>query len=253
MEKAKQVAAGNPNAKIDVHFLDLASFKSVHSFVESIIDNEPRIDCLINNAAVVESSYQKTEDGFERAKQVNFIAPLLLTCLLLPLIEKSKGRIVNMSSFSHIEFDSIQMITNERCMEGRKYHSMKNYKTAKLASLLASRYLSKKLSTRCIRVYTVDPGIAQTKLADPSYSKIQMILPMLKKIVYLFIRTPIDASESLVLAAIDAGDEYVAGEKYYLYYGTYVDPSPIAMDDNNAKLVWSHFLSLIGDHVSVNI
>ena len=247
MEQAKQVVAENQDGNIEVQFVDLSSFDSVRSFAETVLSNESRIDCLINNAAVMEGCYKETEDGIERAKQINFLSPLLLTCLLLPLIEKSNGRIVNIGSFGHVEISSVKVSDSDWWHKKEKYCTAATYKTTKLAVLLVTRYLSKKLATRGIRVYGVDPGIAQSKLADVMWkSKLQKtFIDSLGP----FVRSPKDAAVSAVMAAVDNGNSYIPGRRYYMLYGKYINPSALAMDDTEAEVMWAHAANIIGSEL----
>ena len=243
VEQAKQVVAENQYSKIEIQFVDLASFDSVRSFAETVLANESRIDCLINNAAVIEGFYRETEDGIERAKQVNFLSPLLLTCLLLPLIEKSNGRVINMSSFGHLGIESMRVDDSDWWHKKENYDPVATYKTTKLAALLTTKYLSRKLSSRGIRVYAVDPGVAKSKLSDSMRTNI--FEKAFLKTLYFFMRSPSKAAVSVVMAAVDTGDSYLAGEKYLMYYGVYINPSPLAMEESNAEVMWSHASSIL--------
>lgn len=113
--------------------LDLASLKSVREFSERTLEEEPRIDILINNAGVMIPPYSKTADGFELQFGVNHLGHFLLTNLLLDRIKKSRaGRIVNVSSMAHlhgkINFGDLQ--------SKQSYSRTAAYSQSKLANIL---------------------------------------------------------------------------------------------------------------------
>lgn len=82
---------------------DLTSLKSVREFAQNILDTEPQINILVNNAGVMMCPKGETEDGFEIQFATNHLAHFLLTLLLLPRIRNSKpARVVTVSSRAHI-------------------------------------------------------------------------------------------------------------------------------------------------------
>jgi NAD(P)-dependent dehydrogenase (short-subunit alcohol dehydrogenase family) len=68
---------------VEVHHLDLSSLASIRKFANNIIDTEPRVDILINNAGATGLGKKQTEDGLQIGMQVNHFGPFLLTCLLV--------------------------------------------------------------------------------------------------------------------------------------------------------------------------
>ena len=108
------VLKDNPNSKITTIPLNLASLKSVKGFVNKFLNDFNRLDGLVNNAAVMNTSKNYTEDGFELQFGTNFLGHFLLTELLLPLLKKSKeARIIHTSSVFHekglINLDDLQL------------------------------------------------------------------------------------------------------------------------------------------------
>jgi NAD(P)-dependent dehydrogenase (short-subunit alcohol dehydrogenase family) len=77
------IVASTGNNMVEVRYLDLSSLDSVRQFANNIIDTEPRLDVLINNAGVAGSKYKMTADNLQLGMQVNHFGPFLLTCLLL--------------------------------------------------------------------------------------------------------------------------------------------------------------------------
>ena len=135
--------------------LDLASFESIRKFADEI-NNEEVIDILVNNAGLAFTTPQKTQDGFEIQFGVNHLGHFLLTLLLLDKLKQSKSiaRIINISSGMYsqgeINFDDINSEKN--------YDAMKAYAQSKLANILFTRELAKRMKGTNIRVYAVHPG-----------------------------------------------------------------------------------------------
>ena len=106
--------SGNDNA---VFFqLDLASLDSVRKFAANILEEEPRIDILINNAGVINSTYRESENGYESTFAVNHLGHFLLTNLLLDRLKVApSARIVNVGALLYklhkeYKFDEIKLI-----------------------------------------------------------------------------------------------------------------------------------------------
>lgn len=71
------------NEKVEIHHLDLSSLASVRKFANNIINTEPHVDILINNAGAAGLGKKQTEDSLQIGMQVNHFGPFLLTCLLV--------------------------------------------------------------------------------------------------------------------------------------------------------------------------
>lgn len=140
-----------------VHFLqlDLASMRSICEFSKSFHQLESRLDVLINNAGVMACPKSFTEDGFEMHMGVNHLGHFLLTNLLLDLLKKSfQGRIVNVASLFHI----VGFIWKTNFCAEKFYFRWYAYATSKLANILFSRELAKRLVNTKITVNSLHPG-----------------------------------------------------------------------------------------------
>lgn len=142
--------------------LDLSSLTSVRQFAARILEEEPRIDILINNAGVVMRAYTKTEDGFEVHFGVNHLGHFLLTNLLLErLKEAPAARIVNVSARAYTFVKSIDF---DNLSYEHSYSFWQAYSRSKLANILFTRALSKKLEGTQVTVNALHPGIISTEL-----------------------------------------------------------------------------------------
>jgi NAD(P)-dependent dehydrogenase (short-subunit alcohol dehydrogenase family) len=149
----ENIITNHPGALLDVVKLNLADFASIDDFSAYIIATYEKLDVLINNAAAIMPSYQKTENGFELGFGVNYLGHFRLTALLLPLLLKiTKARVVTVSSSAHkfgkINFDDLNA--------EKKYNSMNAYSQSKLANLLFTFELQRKVIAAGMDLISVD-------------------------------------------------------------------------------------------------
>lgn len=156
----------------DVSFirLDLASLSSVREAAAEVLESVPQIDALICNAAIAQVPTQKlTEDGFESMLGTNHYGHFLLCGLLYPRVEKSKGRIVVVSSLGYnmgiktIQFDDMNW--------DRNYHQNSTYSQSKLAQMMFAYELQDRLAAAKrtdVKVYVCHPGSSRTSLIKTS-------------------------------------------------------------------------------------
>ena len=141
--------------------LDLASLDSVRKFATKILEEEPRIDILINNAGVFNNAYTKSADGFELTFAINHLGHFLLTSLLLDRIKEApSARIVNVSSRT---YRRAQIDFNDLNSE-RSYGAMKAYGRSKMANILFTHKLAKELQGTGVTVNAVHPGAIYTNI-----------------------------------------------------------------------------------------
>ena len=141
--------------------LDLASCKSIRSFANKILSEEQEIHIFINNAGVMFVPYTLTEEGFETHFGVNHLGHFLLTNLLLDRIKESApSRIVIVSSLAHVtgylDFNDM--------MWSKRYQSQLAYCRSKLANVMFSRELAKRIAGSGVTMCSLHPGTVYTEL-----------------------------------------------------------------------------------------
>ena len=176
--------SGNDNA-VFVQ-LDLASLDSVRKFAAKILEEEPRIDILVNNAGIMAlPERQLTQDGFEMQFGVNHLGHFLLTNLLLDRIKEApSARIVNVSSIGYLrgnlDFDNLN--------SEKSYSPRVTYGTTKLANILFTRSLAKRLEGTGVTTNCLHPGAILTELGR------HLTLSMVRSIV-ASLATPLNCAE----------------------------------------------------------
>ncbi len=161
---ARDIAARTGNADVDWLQIDLASFASVREAVRTYAGRHDRLGVLVNNAGVMASPLMRSADGHEMQFAVCHLGHFLLTCLLVPLLERgAPARVVNLSSGGHklggVDFDDPDF-------RARPYDKWIAYGQAKTANILFSVELTRRLSGCGITSNAVHPGaIGTTDLA----------------------------------------------------------------------------------------
>ncbi|MGE5529067.1 MAG: SDR family NAD(P)-dependent oxidoreductase [Patescibacteria group bacterium] len=158
-----------PEARVAYFTADLGSQRQVRALAEEIrrfaeAECGGRLDALVNNAAAVTTWYTATEDGYETQFAVNHLAPFLLTRELLPLLKQAEtARVITVSSGSHYG----TRLHWPDVMYRRGYHCLLAYKQSKLANVLFTAELNRRLGMESnIRAYAVDPGLVDTAIGE---------------------------------------------------------------------------------------
>ncbi len=160
-EAQAEIKKNSRNQKVDLVIADLSSQRSVRALADRLISTYPNLHVLINNAAVINQERKTTTDGIEIQFAVNHLAPFLLTNLLLDKFEQSApARIVNVASqvhsSGHIDFENPQLVTG--------YTPLRAYYQSKLANVLFTYELARRLQDTGVTVNCLHPGVVATNL-----------------------------------------------------------------------------------------
>ncbi|MCC6748880.1 MAG: SDR family NAD(P)-dependent oxidoreductase [Deltaproteobacteria bacterium] len=145
---------------------DLSSLAGVRALAEALLARGEPLDVLVNNAGVYLTDRRLTVDGFELTMAVNHFAPFLLTHLLLPALEGSgHGRVVHVSSVAHTrgELDLADLTF------ARRFSGYAAYAASKLANVLFSVELARRLASRPVTTNALHPGVVSTKLLKAGF------------------------------------------------------------------------------------
>ncbi|KAM7390201.1 hypothetical protein PAMA_008399 [Pampus argenteus] len=228
-EAVKEVIQNSGNENVIYMKLDLADSKSIREFAEAINKDEPQLNILINNAGVMVCPYGKTADGFELQIGVNHLGHFLLTHLLIDLIKKSApARIITVSSMAH-SWGSINL---EDINSENRYDKKRAYSQSKLANILFTRSLAKRLAGTGVTTYSLHPGVVQTDLWRHLNGPQQVVMKMVKP----FTKSPVQGAQTSIYCAVEPTLESESG-------GYYSDCAPATCsaagrDDELAQKLW---------------
>jgi len=156
---AAAIARESGNDLIDVFVADMSSQAEVRRLAMEILTAYPRLDVLINNVGGFWAHRHVTADGLERTFALNHLAPFLLTSLLLERLKASApARIVTVSSgaqsMGRIDFDNL--------MGERDYSGQHAYNQSKLANIMFTYELAKRLEGTGVTATALHPGVTST-------------------------------------------------------------------------------------------
>jgi len=156
----EDIARLTGNNNMEMLHCDLASFESIRACCAEFKEKYQQLHVLINNAGTWDFKRRESKDGIENIFATNFLAPFLMTTLLLDVLKESvPSRIISLSSGLHsgtINFDDIEA--------KRKFSGFKAYAQSKLAIILFTRFLAKNLEGTGVTVNCVHPGMVKTDL-----------------------------------------------------------------------------------------
>lgn len=179
------------NQEIKLYPADLSLMRDVRSLAQQVKHDWGTLDVLINNAADFDLSRKKpvfSDEGFEVQFATNTLAPFLLANMLLPAMQKqSDARIINISSKGLMLYPNIKLNIDE-LVAPKKYSPSKTYYQTKLALLMNSLYLRRKLEGTSVSVFAV--RVTNVKIDASRYPNISSIQKRLYKIKSRFSISP---------------------------------------------------------------
>jgi NAD(P)-dependent dehydrogenase (short-subunit alcohol dehydrogenase family) len=186
---------------------DLSSQESIRQLAQDFADRYGRLHVLINNAGVFISRRTLTVDGIETTFAVNYLAPFLLTNLVLEVLKASApARIVNVTSSGErsgtIDFEDLQ--------GERKYGGIRAYNQSKLAMVLFTYELAKRLEGTGVSANCVHPGVVATNLGRGNGG----FFGFLTRLMRPFFSSPEKGAETPIYLASSPEVEGVSG-KYF--------------------------------------
>jgi NAD(P)-dependent dehydrogenase (short-subunit alcohol dehydrogenase family) len=229
-------ALGAPSAH-QAHIADLSSLRDTKEVGARIAAQEPRIDVLINNAGNIFARRAVTADGLERTFALNHMAYFVLTHALRErLIAGSPARIVNTASGAHrgnaLDFGDLQM--------ERRYRALTAYGRSKLANILFTRELARRLAGTGVTANCLHPGFVATGLGQRGAG----IFGTMVRFAMVFAGNPERGAKTIVHLAA-APDAATATGGYFVDCRA-AQPSRAAQNDDDARRLWEESLQLAG-------
>jgi NAD(P)-dependent dehydrogenase (short-subunit alcohol dehydrogenase family) len=220
---------------------DLASLGEVKQLASSLMTEFPNLTQLINNAGgFFGNSRSETVDGFEFTFQVNYLAPFLLTQLLLPALQRDGSTVINTSSgmagiMGRIDLGNLQLV--------RGFNPARAYANSKLAQILFTRELKKRFDSTGLAAAALHPGGVATNVANRAAGPIKSFYE--SKLGRRMMLSPEQGADTLVwLAASKPRADWASGE--YYYRRKISKTAKQAYDDQLARELWDVSAELVG-------
>lgn len=195
------------NCRTYLILADLGDYDSIRNFTKQVKERFDKIDILVNNAGFISLDRQETKEGLERQFGINHVGHFLLTTELLDMMGEG-SRIVNVASGAHktgkIHFDDINL--------HKGFNVFKAYSQSKLANVLFTRDLARRVKDRGITVNCCHPGAVATNIGidrETGFGK------TVTKLLKPFFQTPEQGAATAIFLATDESVKDITGEYFY--------------------------------------
>lgn len=241
-EASERIARASGSTELHLLLGDLSSQRQLRVMAAEVQRRFDRLDVLVNNAGLVLDRRRLSEDGIEMTLAVNHLAPFLLTRLLLDhLAASAPARVVTVSSEVHrrmqggIDFEDLQL--------QRRYKPMTAYGRSKLANILFTRELARRVADRGITANAAHPGVVRTRVGQDG--DMSPLSALAFRVFSSFMSGPAEGAATSVHLASAPELEAVTGG--YFIKCQLAEPSPAAQDDAAAARLWAQSLALTGE------
>ncbi|KAG7334504.1 hypothetical protein KOW79_002911 [Hemibagrus wyckioides] len=235
-EAAAEIRARVGGAQVEVRELDLADTYSIRAFAQRFLREVSHLHILINNAGVMMCPYMKTADGFEMHLGVNHLGHFLLTFLLIGVLKRSApSRIIVISSLAHY-FGWIRF--HDLHSQG-SYNSGLAYCQSKLANVLFTRELARKLTGLNVTVNSVHPGTVRSDLVRHS-----TLMSLVFALFSIFLKTPQEGAQTSIYCAVAEELHSITGKHFSDCAPASVAPQ--GRCDETARRLWDVSCDLLG-------
>src|SRR6202022_1270538 len=205
---AAEIRAATSNAAVDAFAADLSSQTEVRRLAGEVLDLYPRLDVLVNNVGGFWAHRRVTADGLEHTFALNHLAPFLLTSLLLDrLTASAPARIITVSSAAHasgrIDFVDLQGVRN--------YSGQRAYSQSKLANVMFTYELARRLEGTGVTATVLHPGVVRTSFgAEDQAAHMAVII----RVARLVMKTPAQGAGTPIYLASSPVVEGITGRYY---------------------------------------
>jgi len=240
-EAQNEIKEKSGNDAVDLMLADLSSQASIRQLAENFQQHYQQLHVLINNAGGVNLSRRETVDGLEMTFAINYLAPFLLTNLLLDKLKASApARIVNVSSESHqsgyIKMDDLEL--------EKGYRLMRAYGQSKLALVLFTYELARRLQGTGVTANCLHPGFVATNIGQNGVGSVGRSIVKL-----IFSRlgiSPEEGAKTSIYLASSPEIEGVTGK--YFVKSIPVRSAPISYDETLQRQLWEESAKLVNRH-----
>jgi NAD(P)-dependent dehydrogenase (short-subunit alcohol dehydrogenase family) len=236
-ETVGEIAARTGSRDVALHLADLSSQGDVRRVAAELLAAYPAIHVLVNNAGIVNLRHSLTVDGIETVFATNHLAYVLLTLLLLDRLRASApARIVNVASEAHrfgrIDFDDLG--------NAQRYRTMRVYGQSKLANILFTYELARRLTGSAVTANCLHPGAVGTRLGHNNGTIARLLASALRP----FFRSPADGADTSIWLASSPEVDGTNGQ--YFVRRAPKRSSAASYDQATARRLWDVSVGLTG-------
>jgi NAD(P)-dependent dehydrogenase (short-subunit alcohol dehydrogenase family) len=236
-EARSEITTKSRDTAVDLLQADLSSQQSIRQLVEHFQHHYPHLHVLINNAGAAFSGRRETVDGLEMTFAVNYLAPFLLTNLLLDVLTASApARIVTVSSAAQasgsIHLDDLQA--------EKHFSSRRAYGQSKLAIVLFTYALARRLQGTGVTANCLDPGFVATNIGQRGAS---LPVRLLVKLIWSFGTSPEKGAQTSIYLASSPEVEGVTGQ--YFAKGIPRRSAASSYDESLQRHLWEQSAKLV--------
>jgi retinol dehydrogenase 14 len=235
---AAEIRSATGNPAVDAFAGDLSSQAEVRRIAEAVLAAYPHLDVLVNNVGGFWATRHLTADGLERTFALNHLAAFLLTNLLLDRLKASApSRVVTVSSAAA----SMGAIDFEDLQGERRYSGQKAYNQSKLANVMFTYELARRLEGTGVSATVLHPGVVSTGFGaeDPS-GIFKFLVPFMRP----FMKSPEQGAETSIYLASSPAVEGVTGT--FFANGKRKTTSKASYDVQSASRLWQASADLVG-------
>src|SRR5438874_7678578 len=237
-QAASDIRAASANSAVDAFEADMTSQAEVRRLAVSVLDAYPRLDVLVNNVGGFWAHRHPTADGLERTFALNHLAPFLLTNLLLDRLKASApARVVTVSSgaqsMGRIDFDDLQGALN--------YSGQRAYNQSKLANIMLTNELARRLDGAGVTATSVHPGVVRTNFGAEDQA---WFFTIISRVVRPLLKTPAQGAQTSIYLASTPDLADVTGQ--FFTNGKPKRANRIAYDIDMTARLWLVSAELVG-------
>ncbi len=225
-----EIKAASGSEQVDLLIADLSVQADIHQLAAEFKQRYDRLDVLVNNAGAIFDKRQKTADGLELTFALNHMGYFLLTDLLLDTLKASApARIINVSSDAHrrgsLNFDDLQ--------HEKSYSAFPVYSASKLANVLFTYELTRRLEGSGVTANALHPGFVNTNFGSTMSGIPAFFIGIISR---LFATSPEKGAETIIYLAASPEVEGVTGNYFVEKKAT--RSAPESYDEAVAKRLW---------------
>jgi retinol dehydrogenase 14 len=235
---AAEIRAASGNPAVDPFAADMSSQTEVRRLAAAVLDAYPRLDVLVNNVGGFWAHRHPTADGLEHTFALNHLASFLLTNLLLDRLKQSApARVVNVSSHvqaeGRIDFDDLQ--------SARAYSGQAAYSQSKLANVMFTNELARRLEGTGVTANSLHPGVVRTNFGGEDQT---WLFTVVSRVVLPFLKTPAQGAQTSIYLASSPEMDGVTGQ--FFADKKVKTANKVAVDPAMRARLWQASADLVG-------